>query len=268
MDDKVAKILITMDRKPMLILIGDFNARTGTLSDYSFHDTLRNLPIGDWYDVDPFYDKRLSCDTNENTNNFRYQLLNSCQLFGAHFTNGHVAGDEEGHLTCITPRGASVVDYCITSTQLFKKVARFEVIAEQFSSSVHLPIRCSFKLGNCVVEHNSDRSYNYSDRVKFLWTRAGLKLFFETLTKQSVMAELECINDEVLKNNSAGAVNILIRVLQSAADHMRHRPRIRDQHHKDPGRPKCWDKEMNELESKKELFTENLDIKKLLFKRT
>ena len=69
------------------------------------------------------------------------------------------------------------------------------------------------------------------------------------------MAELECINDEVLKNNSVGAVGILTKVLQSAADDMRHRPRIRDQHHQDPSRPKWWDKEMNELKSKKELFT-------------
>ena len=100
------------------------------------------MPIGDWYGVDPCHDKRLSCDTNEKTNNFGYQLLNLCQLLGVHFTNGRVAGDEEGHLICITPREASVVDYCIISTQLFKNVARFEVIAEQFSSSVHLPIRC------------------------------------------------------------------------------------------------------------------------------
>ena len=177
------------------------------------------MTIGDWYDVDPFCDKWLSCDTNEKTNNFGYQLLNLCQLLGVHFINGRVARDEERHLTCITPRGASVVDYCIISTQFFKMVARFEVIAKQLSSSVHLPIRL-FKLGDCVVEHDSDRSYNYSDRIKFLWTTAGSKLFFENLTKQSFIAELECINNEVLKNNRASAVDILTRVLQSAANHM------------------------------------------------
>ena len=42
------------------------------LPDYSLDDTVRNLPIGDWYDVDPFHDKRLSCDTNKKTNNFGY----------------------------------------------------------------------------------------------------------------------------------------------------------------------------------------------------
>ena len=62
---------------------------------------------------------------------------------------------------------------------MFRKVATFEVIAEQFSSNVILPIRCSFKLGNCVVEHNRDHSYNYNDRIKFLWTIAAwLEIIF------------------------------------------------------------------------------------------
>ena len=65
LENKVTEILIIMDRKPMIILIGDFNARTGTLPDYSLDDTVRSLPIGDWYDVDPFHDKWLSCDTRD-----------------------------------------------------------------------------------------------------------------------------------------------------------------------------------------------------------
>ena len=66
----------------------------------------------------------------------------------------------------------------------------------------------------------------------------------------------------MMKNINASAVYILTRVLKSAADHMQHRPRIRDQHHQDPGRLKWWDKEMKELKSKKKVEINGITILK------
>ena len=62
------------------------------------------------------------------------------------------------------------------------------------------------------------------------------------------MAELEYINNEVLKNNSDGAADILTRVLQPAADHMWHKPKGQRICYQNPGKHKNKRDESNKIE--------------------
>ena len=66
-------------------------------------------------------------------------------VFDVHIGNGRFFGDKDGDYTCITPKGCSVVDYILLSTELFQCVDDFSVVQDQLTNSVHLPITCVFK---------------------------------------------------------------------------------------------------------------------------
>lgn len=134
---EIVSILEKID-EPYILLLGDLNARTGVMEDYNFNDSIKHLPIEDWYQVDNFNEPRKSCDINEKVNNFGRELLFLCKTLSIHILNGRFADDADGHFTCLTQRGASVIDYGILSSQLFYKVQNFKVIPYQFTNSVHL----------------------------------------------------------------------------------------------------------------------------------
>ena len=81
---------------PYVILIGDLNARTGMLPDYSIDDSFKNLPIEVWYIEDNFNMPRILCDPNEKSKNFGRALLWLCQVLDIHIVNGRTAGDPAG----------------------------------------------------------------------------------------------------------------------------------------------------------------------------
>ena len=64
-------------------------------------------------------------------------------MFDIHFLNGRFSGDRCGEFTCFLNDGASVVDYMIASSVLFKYITDFKVLSRDDSD--HFPITCSFK---------------------------------------------------------------------------------------------------------------------------
>ena len=70
-------------------------------------------------------------------NNYGRALIDLCCNFDIHFLNGRFIDDVEGNFTCFANRGASVVDYIIASTPLFKYIDSFEVDATDVSDHFH-----------------------------------------------------------------------------------------------------------------------------------
>ena len=69
------------------------------------------------------------------------RLLAFCEDFGLTILNGRAAGDIEGKLTYVGPRGSSVLDYVIVKEKEKERAAHMssiEVIAT--TESDHLPI--------------------------------------------------------------------------------------------------------------------------------
>ena len=105
-----------------VLLTGDFNARTGSLSDYVNHDSALHIPLPPDYVVDtPLPRKSEDCVVN----NYGRELSNLCIASRLWITNGRTRPDNKGTFTCYTPRGASVVDYTITSEELLNNVLHF-----------------------------------------------------------------------------------------------------------------------------------------------
>ena len=71
-------------------------------------------------------------------------LIDSCCTFNIHILNGRFPSDAEGHFTCIAHQGASIVDYLISSSELFNYISDFTVLDND--NSDHFPITCSITL--------------------------------------------------------------------------------------------------------------------------
>ena len=95
----------------------------------------------DYYPVDLFNISRKSRD--EIVNNFGRSLLSLCRELGVHTLNGRNGKDLNGEFTYLSRAGASVIDYTIVSTDIYKNFFKFEVQNLDFSD--HFPLYASFE---------------------------------------------------------------------------------------------------------------------------
>lgn len=75
-------------------LVGDFNARTGALSDIIVNDDSKFMDLPDDYSPDKEILKRQNCD--EVINQFGKKLIEICQMSGIRIINGRKLGDSTG----------------------------------------------------------------------------------------------------------------------------------------------------------------------------
>ena len=88
-----------------------------------------------------------------------------CSVLDVHILNGRGFQDREGHITCISGHGSSVVDYCIASSDLFQFVVYFEVLNN--SNSDHFPLSCSLKLSVITdYELNDENPDKYIQNIE------------------------------------------------------------------------------------------------------
>ena len=108
----------------LILLMGDFNARSGTLPDYITNDSPTHLhALPPEYTSDEVW-PRISED--KKVNNYGKEQIDLCISSRLRILNGRIGMDrEQGAFTCVTPRGSSMVDYSVASIDLFKLIADF-----------------------------------------------------------------------------------------------------------------------------------------------
>jgi hypothetical protein len=145
-------ILSLSDTGLPLILLGDFNARTGNLDDFMDCDNFVAHECGldvysdvyfDKRDVlasDNFHVTRHNCDRTINNNGRK--LVELCQILNLKILNGRCGADKEkGEYTCRTANGQSTVDYALISSDSIPNISDFHV--DNFDpclSDAHSPI--------------------------------------------------------------------------------------------------------------------------------
>ena len=119
----------------VVLLAGDFNARTGCAPDWANHndladiyDYLEGAPAAASNDDSFRPSARHSKDPKLNSQG--KALLQLCQECDVFLLNGRTPGDESGELTCTNPNqsGSSVVDYFAASPGLSHSVGRMHVM--------------------------------------------------------------------------------------------------------------------------------------------
>ena len=131
-----------------LILMGDFNARTGTKED--FVDFNSEKIDSDFFEDESMHNQeklnlcqRYNLDKNNNING--NGLISLCKNFNLVITNGRFGSDKGvGNYTCYKPgseNGTSVIDYSLTSDSLLPYICNFSIgVFDKSLSDVHCPL--------------------------------------------------------------------------------------------------------------------------------
>lgn len=149
-----------------ICILGDFNARCGTLSDVLVYN---DEAISEISLLDVFHDNltglnnvtsdRPSSDTV--INNFGHRLLELCTNLGVFIANGRYGNDKGvGKATC---KGVSLVDYVLLTSDLFNYVSNFDVLPfDMLISDVHQAVTFTFRTNhvdeNVTVVHTEGES--------------------------------------------------------------------------------------------------------------
>ena len=125
-----------------IIILGDFNARTGNYKDYienNGHNFIQHDLSAQMQNISP----RKSFDNT--INNHGKWLLELCKPFNMRILNGRINGDSFGQPTSHKCLGVSAVDYAIVSHELFKYVKSF-IVRPPIYMSDHSQIIGNFSL--------------------------------------------------------------------------------------------------------------------------
>ncbi|MEW8547342.1 MAG: reverse transcriptase family protein, partial [Candidatus Thiodiazotropha sp.] len=146
LEDSILKVLSKVPDIYMLLL-GDFNCRTGNLADY--YNFENNVSVLEEFEnvFDNFCVKRISCDTIVSCSGRR--LLEFCKDYSVYIVNGRVGQDKNvGSYTYIGSNGCSLIDYILASREVFESIIDFCV--DSRTESPHLPVWVKLPLKNTV----------------------------------------------------------------------------------------------------------------------
>ena len=183
-----------------ILLLGDFNARTGTLNDFIENDADDFLTIHNTYNRDTHCPKRNNADYT--INKVGREILRLCIGNRLRILNGRLTGDLDGKYTCYQTNGASTVDYALASEDLIKTILGFQVQALTTYSD-HCPI--SLKLTpsrSHMVKDNAPRqppckaAPTQKNFEKFLWKTDSKDKFLSALSNPNVQRLFDSFNSE------------------------------------------------------------------------
>ena len=136
-----------------LLVIGDFNARTGRAADFITSDS-----DADYATYDTQYSPDLKCDIRNSEDEIicsrGRDLLDLCIQSKMRILNGRMLGDLSGKFTSHCSLGSSVIDYCICSDKLLSKILSMKVHDFDRSLSNHCMLSCILSVN--FVEHRPD----------------------------------------------------------------------------------------------------------------
>ena len=167
-----------------IILTGDFNARTGTLLDFVFHD---DGSIDKNYCQTPdnyIHDQANLRNNIDNISNESGKLLASlCLESGLRILNGRTFGDSLGFFTCFHDNGGvSSVDYILAPEQLFDRIRFFNVQPpNEFSD--HCPIWMGLTCNYTQAEESVPVSQLNG---KFIWSEFSKSHFIQSINSKKV----------------------------------------------------------------------------------
>ncbi len=198
-----------------IILLGDFNSRTGNLGDTLHGEKMEEslLPTN-------FFSTINTTRSNHDPviNNYGKKLIEFCIATNSYIVNGRTLGDFRGSLTCHKENGSSTVDYAVVSEKLHNKVQYFQVLDSSMGSD-HCPIKIEIKKQTNTLNNKNKKTgtqipkvtrWNDITKVVFLNKMKSAemarelgdidKMLDEGIDLNIVVEKLECVY--VTKNNN------------------------------------------------------------------
>jgi hypothetical protein len=146
-----------------VILIGDTNARTSDSNDFILHDVLHDEVLRDLGEL-LFYGSDLQLKVRSNpdkvTNDRGSKFLSLCKSSGLRILNGRHPLDRDKDYIFLGHKGTSVIDYVITSPNVFPSIVQF-IVPNFTVYSDHAPLHVRIETGKCHTQ--ADESTNEED---------------------------------------------------------------------------------------------------------
>ena len=197
-----------------MILLGDFNARTGKSKDSVSSDG-NNYIANDQSDLAPKLLSRQSFDSVCNSHGDN--LLNLCKTFDLTILNGRVKGDSLGQITYHGAKGVSTVDYIITNQQFFPNINYF-IVNQPTPLSDHSPISAWTHLTKSHLTLN-DSSNNLNKLqslpFQFHWSFDSAENFKNAMASPTVVKAIDNFLQKQYLPVSASTINDAIKDIQS-----------------------------------------------------
>ncbi|KAK3082441.1 hypothetical protein FSP39_009605 [Pinctada imbricata] len=198
-----------------IMLLGDFNARTGRLQcDYIIDDENRYMDFDSSYISDnPIYE-RISMD--KSVNEYGRNLLELCKANRLRILNGRTIGDTIGKFTCYQWNGCSVVDYCIVTEDLLGTVEYFHIhdLKGLYSNHSKLSLQIPSKFN--FIDNNEEMvdlplQIRWNAEIESIY---NLKLQTDKIkTDITEISEKIEVNDESINENVKAINEILLDAL-------------------------------------------------------
>ena len=182
----------------LVCMLGDFNARCGTVADFISVDT---HIANDLMDLDSqmlmnknnlellgFSSERHSED--HYCNNYGRRLIDICKSFDVHIANGRI--DKDAYTGKTTCKGVSVVDYVLLSPELFPSISYFEVLPfDPILSDVHNPIAFTIGTVSALQVDEIDGIDNTitddEENVRATWSSEVLNEFINSINHETAL---------------------------------------------------------------------------------
>ena len=154
--------IISQNSNAGICFLGDFNARTGVLSDRiettntKYEDENVMLDNDDTSCITSESGRvRSNCD--KTINQMGRRLINMCRSLNLHMLNGRYGADNEiGKPTC---KNSSTVDYVIISEKLNEIISDFYILEfDGTLSDIHCPVYAALKSIPQILSHDKVRS--------------------------------------------------------------------------------------------------------------
>ena len=187
--EKLWEEVLFFQKSGYVMINGDFNAKTGNEDDFITPDKYNDNMCTHYTES---FHKRNSQDKalDERGKN----IIDMCKGLDLSIINGRKSGDIFGNFTSFQWNGNSVVDYLITSEQLFKKIIIFKVGEFRPWLSDHCPINFKLELNKTKQTISADN--NMSDGPKqFTWSDKGKNDFLYHLKNPDTIHQIDNITN-------------------------------------------------------------------------
>jgi hypothetical protein len=212
--------IMDLSQKGQIIIAGDLNARTATISDFIIRDDDKYIPMFDEYPID---DNTITRNSQDVTIDERgKQLVDICTSAQLRILNGRKLGDSIGHFTCHKWNGSSVVDYIIVSREILPCISKFQVGEYNNLISDHCLVLATIRLPSIQMCQATPTMQNFKPAPK--------KITFNQITTERYTAILksECYSKKInsiekrfntipdINTNVGDLNNILLDAVQAA----------------------------------------------------
>ena len=197
--------IISFNRKGgEVILQGDFNARTSNSTDI--------------VEPDKFDPMNPILDTNQITMNPRNskdskldgrgkELLDLCKSLDLNIVNGRKTGDIFGDFTSFQWNGNGLVDYVITSKNLFSSILSLNVGNFKPWISDHCALHYKFQSDIVIPKATSDNSGLHPQPDRFYWDNESTQIFLKYLKSEEATTRFKTIQEIDNANNMIAEIN-------------------------------------------------------------